>query len=112
MLYRNHRCPCDLPVKITLRDGQTCTGVIINISPWGVRLARVPPMTPGEHIFITLPSIVAPAEAEVRWSGGPYVGVRFAKQVDTRTIALVRKSVSHRPNAKHSDWNSKLRELR
>ncbi|MCB1405643.1 MAG: PilZ domain-containing protein [Rhodobacteraceae bacterium] len=112
MRYREHRFPCDLPVEVVGPDGQVQACIVTNVSQWGVRLARFDAPQIGDTLRLRLGVGTQPREARVRWSAGAYCGLRFAQPLDARTIALARKSVSHKARIKPPGWNLQLRELR
>lgn len=112
MQHRDHRCPCDLPVVVTCADGQQLDCVIVNISQWGARLARLDTRTPGETLTLKLGPGSVPRDAEVRWSRAMQTGVRFSRPLDGRDMALARRSVAHQSTVKAKGWNLELRELR
>ena len=112
MRFREHRCPCDHPVAVRYPDGRRAEGVLINVSQGGARLARVSGLTPGITLRLTLDPGGVPRDAQVRWVHSGYAGLRFAQRLDSRTMAIIRKSVSHPAARTAPAWNLHLRELR
>lgn len=111
MKFREHRAPCDQPVTVLHRN-ERLSAVVVNVSRHGARLARVAGLASGDPVRIDLGSGCPIHEAEVRWTRGTYAGLRFARPLDARTMAVVRKSVSHRSAPPTGGWNLNLRELR
>ena len=112
MRYRDYRYPCDLAVTVTRRGGGPQAAIIVNISTWGARLARLEGVEPGETLHLTLGAGCPVLTANVQWSRGLYTGVRFAAALEPRQIALARRSVNHRQRVNPSGWNLQLNELR
>lgn len=112
MKYREHRSPCEMSVEVTSDDGQRHAGVIINVSPWGARVARLDGYRTGERLRLRVGNGVQMIDANVRWSGRGLTGVRFAQPLDMRTVAVLRNATGHRSTAKATGWNLQFRELR
>lgn len=112
MLFREHRCPCDIPIQVKLQNGQSSAGIVVNVSSWGARLAKLPRLTVAERLHITLSLGLELPEAEVRWANEVYCGVRFQRQLDQRAMAVIRQSVAHKTTTNPKGWNLQLREMR
>jgi len=112
MRYREYRCPCDHPVSMSLPDGRRVAGVVVNISPEGARLARIDGLSAGDMLQSDFGSGCPPRDAQVRWVHGGYAGVRFGQRMDARTMAVVRKSVSHPGQTRPPVRAHSFREMR
>ncbi|MCB1397493.1 MAG: PilZ domain-containing protein [Rhodobacter sp.] len=111
MKFREPRAPCNQPVTVFLGD-RRLPGTVVNISPSGARLAQVPGLLPGDRLRLDPGPGCPLCEAEVRWTSGPHAGLRFAKPLDARSIAVVRKAGSGCGPQRAAGWNLSLRELR
>jgi hypothetical protein len=113
MKYREHRYPCDHPVRITGK-GLARSAVVVNLSQHGARLARITDLAPGDRLHLAPRGGCPPCEAEVRWVRGSLAGLRFAEPLGPRTLAMMRKSGVARvtTSAPGSLWNTHLKELR
>lgn len=111
MKYRAPRLPCDFPVVVTTRRGQT-EARIVNVSQQGARVSGVPGLAPGEALRLDLGPCTHPRLAEVRWSAGACAGVQFATCLNARDLSLIRRTATCSAPARNAGWNLHLRELR
>lgn len=94
MKYREYRYPCRYPVTVWLND-RPMRAVIINVSQNGARLADLSGVTRGDALRIEIGTRVPAYKAQVRWTDADRIGVRFDQALDSRSLALLRKSPGH-----------------
>jgi len=111
MKFREPRAPCHQPVTVLLND-RRLPGIVVNISPSGARLAQVSGLVSGDRLRLAPGPGCPLCEAEVRWTNGPHAGLRFARPLDARSLAVVRKTGLGGGRARAPGWNLSLRELR
>ena len=95
MQYREWRYPCQHPVDLATGT-QRVQGLMVNVSQHGARIAGPLSTQTGDRLTVLLGPGCLPREAVVRWARGGTFGVNFARPLDARTIAVVRKTAGHR----------------
>lgn len=106
MRYRDLRWPCDHPV-VLLRGEVGIGGRILNISTSGARLRVADPLAQGARVFLDLHD--GPIGAEVRWSRGDLVGLRFDRLLTPREVGVARKALTL--VRRGTGWSGQFREL-
>lgn len=112
MRFREHRHPCDHPVRIGAGPGGTVAARLANVSTFGARIVQGPDLAPGTRLRLHLGAGQQPRDAEVRWARGGQLGVRFAQPLDSRCLATVRKSGAPSTRTLQLGWSSQLTEMR
>ena len=95
MQYRSYRFPCDYPVVVHADAGRRRDARLTNISPEGARLTGLDELRPGATLRVEIGPCCQPRLAEVRWSRGGAIGLRFATPLGAREMAVIRKTGGH-----------------
>jgi len=111
MQPRAYRYPCDHPVAVLSAQGRE-SAVVINISTEGARLARVAAHPEGDLLRVELTPGAEPRLAEVRWSRGRMIGLRFARPLAAVELAQVRKTPVGKTGPVWAQRHGGLREMR